>query len=271
MTNQQSKFVHYALAILWTLCAILPLLWVLWASFYPIDTPLPLQLGPLNAPLTLQNYPRIFANVALAQQLLNSIFVTLIGASLSVLVASLAGFGLSQLPKHPQRMLLGVFTITAFIPAGAIWLGRFLVIRWMGLMNTHTALISYALLGGSPITLLICWAACRRLSPDVIDSAKLDTASAWQLWWHIALPMIRPALAATLTLALLAFWNDSISPAMYLKSPALYTWPVGLALLQQFDKTKWALLMAACVLVTLPALAAIGVVQRTFLNDEMAI
>ena len=58
---------------------------------------------------------------------------------------------------------------------------------------------------------------------------------------------------------------------MYLKSPALYTWPVGLALLQQFDKTKWALLMAACVLVTLPALAAIGVVQRTFLNDEMAI
>lgn len=271
MSKALMIILRWGVAIIWSLCAILPLGWVLWASLYPIDTPLPTKLGWPDGKLTLQNYPLIFRNVALAQQLLNSVFVTLIGAGLSVLVAALAGFGLSQLPMPQKRWTLILFTITALIPAGAIWLGRFLVIRWFGLMNTHAALISYAFLGGSPVTLLLCWAACQRLPQDVIDSAKLETASAWRLWWHIALPMIRPALAATLTLALLAFWNDSISPALYLKSPSLYTWPVGLALLQQFDKTKWSLLMAACFLVTLPALLTIRIVQRMFLQDNLAI
>ncbi len=255
------RWLRLGVALAWCMLMLLPLLWSVLGALLPVDAPPPLALRVPEA-ATLLNFVRVLQDVALARQLLNSIGVTAVGALLGMLVATLAGFALSQLPVRPQRSVLALFVITALIPAGAIWLGRFLVLRGLGLMNSHAALVAYGLLGGTPATLLLCWVAARRLPVDVLDSARIDGASPLQLWWRIALPMMRAAAAATLALAALAFWSDSITPALVLKSPALYTWPVGLAQLQQLERSKWPLLMAACVWVTLPALLGLLAAQR---------
>jgi multiple sugar transport system permease protein len=87
-----------------------------------------------------------------------------------------------------------------------------------------------------------------------------------QTWWHIAMPLARPALMAVSMLAFLFYWNDFINPLLYLRSQTLYTVPVGLLQLQEMDKTNWSLLMAASVVVTIPALIVFSVLQRSLLS-----
>ena len=86
-----------------------------------------------------------------------------------------------------------------------------------------------------------------------------------QVWWRIAIPLARPALAAVAMLAFLFYWNDFINPLLYLRSQTLYTLPVGLLQLQEMDKTNWPLLMSASVVATVPALIVFILLQRSLL------
>ena len=75
---------------------------------------------------------------------------------------------------------------------------------------------------------------------------------------------------AVAILTFLWYWSDFISPTLYLKSPDLYTLPVGLRQLQQLDRTNWPLLMAASVLLAAPAVLVFAVAQRYFVRDDAA-
>jgi len=105
----------------------------------------------------------------------------------------------------------------------------------------------------------------RRTDRAIFESAELDGASLFKTWWHVALPLARPALMAVGMLSFLFYWNDFINPLLYLRSQMLYTLPVGLLQLQQMDRTNWSILMAASVLVTIPALIVFSVLQRSLL------
>ena len=78
----------------------------------------------------------------------------------------------------------------------------------------------------------------------------------------------RPTLAAAAMLAFIFFWNDFITPLLYLRSQRLYTLSIGLMQLQEMDKTNWPLVLAAAALVTLPPLLIFLAVQRKFLNES---
>jgi multiple sugar transport system permease protein len=136
----------------------------------------------------------------------------------------------------------------------------------LGLTNSHFALIAPALMGTSPLFILLFYWTFRRTDRAVFESAELDGASLLQTWWHIAMPLARPALMAVGMLAFLFYWNDFINPLLYLRSQTLYTLPVGLLQLQEMDKTNWSLLMAASVIVTIPALIVFSVLQRSLLS-----
>ncbi len=153
------------------------------------------------------------------------------------------------------------------IPITALWLTRFLIFAWIGLTNSHLALIAPALMGASPLFVLLFYWSFRRIPREQYESARLDGATPFIAWRHIGLPQVRPALLAVALLAFLLFWNDFINPLLYLKSTRLYTLPVGLMQLQELDKSNWPLLMAASALVTLPPVGVFLWLQRALLGD----
>jgi multiple sugar transport system permease protein len=152
------------------------------------------------------------------------------------------------------------------IPFTALWLSRFLLFAKLGITNSYFSLIAPALMGTSPIFILLFYWTFRRTDRTIFESAELDGASLWQTWWRIALPLARPALITVGMLAFLFYWNDFINPLLYLRSQTLYTLPVGLLQLQEMDKTNWSLLMAASVVVTIPALIVFSFLQRSLLS-----
>jgi multiple sugar transport system permease protein len=254
---------RHLLSIVLTVVFLLPLLWMFTASLRRPGSPLPRGIEWIPASPTLSNYARIFEILPFERYIVNSFFVTLSGVLLTLLIASWAGFGMSLLGKRARLRLLLFSAILQMIPVTAFWLTRFLLFAQMGITNSHFALIAPALMGTSSLFILLFYWSFRRTDRAVFETAELDGASLLQTWWHIALPLARPALMAVSMLAFLFYWNDFINPLLYLRSQTLYTLPVGLLQLQEMDKTNWSLLMAASVLVTIPALIVFFIFQRS--------
>jgi multiple sugar transport system permease protein len=258
---------YHLLAVLVSLLCLLPLLWMVAASLRQTGTPLPRTLDIFPWPPAWENYVRIFQIVPLGRYLLNSLIVTGLAVPLTLLTASLAGFGMSQLPRKARARLLVLSILLQMVPVTALWLTRFLLLAWIGLTNSHFALIAPALMGASPLFILLFYWSFRRVPLEQYESARLDGASPISTWRLIGLPQARPALLAVGLLAFLFFWNDFINPLLYLKSTRLYTLPVGLMQLQELDKTNWPLLMAASVLVTLPPVGVFLWLQHALLGE----
>ncbi len=244
---------------------LLPLVWMLSASLRPAGLPPPRGVEWLHWPPTFDNYARIFEILPFARYTLNSLLVALTGVLLTLLTSSWAGFGMSLLGRKARLRLLILSILLQMIPFTALWLSRFLLFARIGITNSHFALVAPALMGSSPLFILLFYWTFRRTDRAVFESAELDGASLLQVWWRVALPLARPALMAVGMLAFLFYWNDFISPLLYLRSQSLYTLPVGLLQLQEMDKTNWPLLMAASVVMTVPAVAVFSFLQRSLL------
>jgi len=266
MKNKVSGIFYHLIALALTAVFVLPLIWMLSASLRPAGLPPVFGINWLTSPLTLDNYVRIFEILPFARYSLNSLIVAFMGVLFTLITSSWAGFGMSYLGRRDRLRLLVLSAFLQMIPFTALWLSRFLLFARLGITNSYFSLIAPALMGTSPIFILLFYWTFRRIGRTVFESAELDGATLYQVWRHIAIPLARPALITVIMLSFLYYWNDFINPLLYLRSQTLYTLPVGLLQLQEMDKTNWPLLMAASVVVTLPALAIFSILQRSLLS-----
>jgi multiple sugar transport system permease protein len=123
-------------------------------------------------------------------------------------------------------------------------------------------------MGTSPLFVLLFFWTFRRVPSEVFETARLDGAGAFTVWWRIGLPLAVPTIIAVAVLTFLFYWSDFISPLLYLKSQDLYTLPIGVRQLQQLDRSDWPLLMAASVLLAAPAVAVFVIAQRFFPREN---
>lgn len=259
----------HLMAILVTFLFLLPLIWMVSVSLRQPGLPPPRTVEWFPSPLTWTNYLRIFQIIPLGRYFLNSLAVVAMAIPLTLLTSSWAGYAMALLGKQ-ERFRLLVFSVgLQMIPITAVWLTRFIIFSWLGLTNSRFALVAPALMGTTPLFILLFYWNFRRLPRETYESARLDGATAFQGWWYLALPLARNTLAAVSMLTFLFYWNDFINPLMYLRSQSLYTLSVGLQQLQEFDKTNWPLLMAAGVVMTTPALIVFLALQRSLLQLQI--
>jgi len=267
MKNRRyTQILWHLISLSITALFLMPLLWMFSASLRAPGL-LPSQgFEWLPASPTFENYFRIFKILPFGRYIFNSGFVTSSGVIITLVIASWAGFGMSMLGKHARLRFLILAVFLQIIPATAFWLTRFLLLSNLGISNSYFSLIVPALMGTNSIFILLFYWTFRRTDRAIFESAELDGANLFLTWWHVAIPLARPALMAVGMLAFLFFWNDFINPLLYLRSQSLYTLPVGLLQLQEMDKTNWSLLMAASVVATVPVLVVFSVLQRSLLS-----
>ncbi len=247
---------------------LMPLWWMIVASLRPVGLPPPrtIEWWPVEA--RWENYAEIFRQVPLGRYALNSVLVVVVAVPLTLLTASLAGFGISQL-RSPWRNRLLIFAIALMmVPSPAVWLFRYQLLRWLGMLTSLWSLVLPAIAAGSPLLVLLFYWTFQRNPPELYEAARVEGADAWTTWLKIAMPIARPTTAAVLVLAFALYWNDFTNPVLYLYRPSTYTLPVGLQILKQLDATNWSLLMAGAVVVTLPMVVLFLVLQPLFLSDN---
>ncbi|MGQ9481168.1 carbohydrate ABC transporter permease [Chloroflexus sp.] len=183
---------------------------------------------------TLKNFTDLFARlsaseVPVSRYLFNSIMVTLITVLASLAVGSTAAFALSKKRFRLKETLFAINTVALMFVPVAVTIPRFLIIQQLGLLNTFWVHILPVL--AMPVGLFLLKQFIDALPNEMIEAAQIDGASDWQIYWHIILPLTRPALATIAILAFQASWNNVDTSAMYINDENLKTFAFYLSTL----------------------------------------
>jgi multiple sugar transport system permease protein len=250
------------------LVVAVPLVFLLAGSLRQPGLPPPLTPELVPDPVDTGNYARAADLVGLGRATLNSLLVAAVSAPLSVLVASWAGFALVLLGSRLRTAILAASLLALMVPLTALLVPRFALYRSLGLVDTFVPLVAPALVGTSPIYVLVFYVAFRRLPRELYDACRLEAMSPFQIWRRIALPLVRPVAVAVGLLAFVLSWGNFLDPLVYLHDRDLFTLPLALRSLAQLDPTNYPLLLAGAAIATAPVLAVFLVAQRWFLHEH---
>jgi len=246
------------LAIAW----IAPIVWVVGLSFKPNDVLMRSTSGIILPPFTLKNYADIIAASAVFGWMANSAIVAVGQTVLTLVIASLAGYGFAR-TDFPGRGVLFVLMLAALaVPEQAVIVPLHTMFAEVGLHNTYIALIAPRL--AFPFGVLLMTQYFRAIPPEIEEAALLDRASRLKVFWRIVLPLSIPAQATLGIYTFLHAWNDYFWPLVSATKPDMYTLTVGLASMQtNFAQTEGiGFLMAQAVFAGLPVLILYLFFQR---------
>jgi multiple sugar transport system permease protein len=192
----------------------------------------------------------------------NSIFIGVAVMVLTVLVGSLASFAVGRMRLGSDWMLSSAALLTYAVPASTLIIPFLRVMHIYGLLDNPCSVIAAEVTLATPYAILVLQYYARLIPRELDDAARIDGASALQLYFHIYLPLMAPALAAIGTFALLFAWNDYFYQYMLLMSEKHTT--VAMALEQFFDDddAPWNYMMAIAILYALPPIAIFYALRR---------
>ena len=215
---------------------------------------------------SLAAFERAADLVPLWRQLLNSLTVVAIAVPLTVAVASMTGFAMSRLRGRWHGVAVGFTLVCLTIPLAALWVPRFALFRSLGVLDTYVPLIAPALVGTSPLLVLLCYWSARGVPRDLIDAARLSGMGPLRVWWHVVLPLTRATVLAVGALAFIAHWSNFIEPLLYLFDTTKATLPIGMSSLRQLGPTDVPVLLAGALIATVPPVLAFAFAQRAVLS-----
>ncbi len=267
MKIKLKSIAHHIAAISVTLLFLLPLLWMVVMSLRDPALPPPRTIEWWPSDPHWSNYADVFDMLPMARYIVNSILVIIVALPVTVITASWAGFGMSQLPTKPRRFLFLLSAVMLMIPGTAVWIFRFQILQMLGLIDSLWALIIPAFAASSPLFVLLYYWSYRQIPVNIFESARLDGSNAFTLWRRMAQPLARPTTVGVTILAFVLYWNDFVTPVLYIYDTDLYTLPIGLQILKQFESDSWPYLMAGSVITIVPIILLFILLQRSFLNN----
>lgn len=249
----------YVLAIGLVIFAIFPAFWVISASFNPAKSLTGGSLWPKDA--SLGNYTDLLQHefFPYTTWLVNSFKITVISVTIIVFITCLTGYALSRFRFAGRRHLMTAILILNVFPAILAIVALFAMMQQIGTyipligFNTHGGLIFVYVAGAMGINVLMMKAYIDAIPIEVDESALVDGATHWQLFWRIIFPMIRPIVITIAVLSFFAIYGDFIIARVLLKNTDKLTVMVGLMLFQtsRFDQ-DWGIITAGAVMAALP-------------------
>jgi multiple sugar transport system permease protein len=198
----------------------------------------------------------------------NSALVALVVTALQIVTSALAGYGLARLKFWGRKTALLVILATLVIPFQLLVIPTFLVLKAGHLINTYGALILPTAASGFGIFLLKQF--FQTIPVELEEAAALDGATRLQTLVQVILPLARPALLTLFLFTFLGEWNDLFKPLVFTTRPELRTVQLAVASFQEQFTNDWALLMAAVVIATVPAVLLFVVCQGQFVRGIAA-
>lgn len=252
--------VMYGLA----LATVAPFLWMLLTSLK--DLPDILTYPPRWIPerVTLDNYISAFEAAPFGRYYFNSVFVALAVTAGQLVTCSMAAYAFARLQFRGRDLLFYIFLGTMMIPGQVTMIPGFMVLHWLGWVDTYYALIVPGLASAFGTFLLRQFFLT--IPRDLEDAASLDGCSRFGILWRIILPLSRPALATLAIFTFMGVFNDFLWALVVVSSDEMKTVQLGLAIFRDRYQTDWGQLMAASVTATLPILLVFFAAQKYFIR-----
>jgi multiple sugar transport system permease protein len=248
---------HVLLGVL-SLTTTLPFLWMLLASFKPLEEVE--QVNPFPTEWQPQNYGRVFDQIPFARYYFNSVFVAAWVTFLQVLTSAMAGYAFARLRWPGRDKVFQLYLATLMIPGVVTMIPNFTVMVKLHMLDSYLGLIVPAAFSAFGTFLLRQFMLTIPTSLD--EAAAIDGASPWRIFWDVILPLARPGLIALAIFSFMGNYQSLLWPLILTKSEALRTLPIGML---DFDSTygrQTNLIMAATVMNVIPLVILFICTQR---------
>jgi multiple sugar transport system permease protein len=267
LRNLPGNIVIYFVLALGVISMLLPFIWMLSASFKPEVKVLsyPPTLWP--DPWTTENYRFVFVDLGYMRFVRNSLIVVCFTITGHVISGSLVAFGFARM-RFPGRNVLFVLVLsTMMIPFHAYMIPRFIIMRWLGLLDTLAAVFLPYLFGGA-FYIFLMRQYFMSIPFELDDAARIDGCNSFQIYARIAMPLAKPVITTVVVLEFLGAWTSFLEPLIYLNSQDNYTVALGLSLLRSgfSGRINWGPMMAATALSALPPLLVFLAAQKQLIG-----
>lgn len=265
MTKQ--KAIRYGVFIGLAIVAIffiMPYFWMLSNSFKSTQEILvnPQHLLPLEA--TTRGYEKVLTESPFFTWFQNSAFITITNTVIILFTSALVGYVFSKFHFRFKNFLFMILLGSMMVPAQTTMIPSFLLINFLGLYNTAGALIFPSFINAFGI--FLCKQFCDEIPKELIESAKLDGAGEFTIFWKIILPQIRPALGALAIFTFLNYWNDYLNPLIMLNEVKKMTLPLALSFFASQHAADLSATMAASALIMIPVTVVFMIFQKHFIK-----
>jgi len=255
-------------ALLWTVTiavavvVIFPFYWMLNTSLKPSAEVFASPPTFVSSQWSLDAYRSLFATRAIGRYFVNSLIVALGATALSVVLASLAAYGLTRFFPRGATPFVMFLLFTKMLPETLLIIPYFQLMSDVGLLNTHLALIlaysSFAL----PFSVWMLIGFFRSIPREIDEAARMDGASVLQAFVRVILPLARPGLVAVALFTFLIAWNSYVWALVLTTDASMFVLSVGIANMVGEYRVQWNELMAAAVIAALPVMALYALLER---------
>jgi multiple sugar transport system permease protein len=247
-----------------TLIALFPMYWLFVNSLTPIRATPPLT--PILLPaFSLDNFRRLLGgNPFYKNWMLNSLVVAIAVTAWHIFFDTMAGYAFAKRRFPGRNLLFWVILSTLMIPIHVTIIPLYVVTRKLGLIDNLLAVI----LPGTAMAfgIFLMRQYIQTLPSELEDAARIDGAGEFGVFWHVIVPLTKPAMAALAIFTFVRQWNDFLWPLIALSRPQNYTLTVGVANLQGEFMTDWGIIFAGAALAALPMIVFFLIFQKYFLE-----
>lgn len=254
-----------------TVFAMLPMAWMLITSLKTQFAALqyPPQWIPSNP--TVEQYTRLLSPTnevgrEFLRYLLNSVWVSFASTVLGVAVAVPAAYAFSRFRFPGRNLLFYSVLLRNMFPAVVFLMPLFILMRWLGLVNTQASLILTYLTFGLPLSIWLLKGFYDNIPVQLEQAARIDGASRFQAFILIVMPLSSPGIIATAIYSFIMAWNEYVYALTFLNDKDRLTLPVGLQRFFTEYATNWPGLMAASFIMSVPVVALFLVLQKYFVR-----
>jgi multiple sugar transport system permease protein len=215
-------------------------------------------------PVMWENYPKAIASFPFFQYLWNNLKITGLIVLGTLLTSALAGYAFSRMRFRFRDALFMVILAVMMIPGQVTMIPVFILVRNLGMIDSHSALIIPSLV--SPFGIFILRQYFLTLPRDLEDAAYIDGCTPPRIFAQIMLPLAAPALAALTVLTFMGVWNSFMWPLLLISTKAKQMLTVGLLQFQNQYGGEYNLMMAATLLCLAPVMILYMFTQRYFVE-----
>ena len=263
-----SFFIHVFLILVSASC-LFPLWWAFASSLKTQGSVFnDLSLFPRHP--HWENYYDAWTKANFGLYFLNSLFYTATVVVGVIFVASMAAYAFSRLQFPGRNFLFLVLISTMMIPIPGSFIALYVLLNKLHLVNTRLGYILPQINGGLALGVFLLKTFFDDLPKELEDSARIDGCGRFRVYWHIALPLARPAIAVLAIFNILAVWNEYLLAMLVLSSKNLMPLQRGLMVFQGAHITQYPLLMAGIVITILPVLAVYLLLQKHIIKGITA-
>lgn len=213
----------------------------------------------------VENYTQVFTATPMGQYLLNSLLITLPAVFGAICLSTLAGFALAKYRFKGNLWIFALFIAGNFVPFQILMIPVRDLTIGLGLYDSHWALIAFHIAFQSGFCTLFMRNFIVGIPDALIEAARVEGVSEWRIFWHIVLPLVRPALAALAVLVFTFIWNDYFWALVLVQSDEVRPVTAGLSALKGQWLASWQFMSAGAIVAAIPPVVLFFTMQRHFI------